>query len=593
EKQENNHTIRNDETFWQKVVGLFKRTASMEQTQTNKTDITGAELLKESVSVLEQEANDKLRAVFETCIGLVESQDLIKRLSFGNLILLQPELLDAYASAIVNAAKDQPDGVGSIAEEDVLAGKFQIPPDERIPDKEQEKLLLIAMVEDLLRHEIALREQTEEGVQLVFPSQLRRERPDLPDPDGKAVSFTFEGPVLNIYATLVVRLSHSGRFKRKEMWKDAASYKAAFGGICGIVLRNLGEGQGELTLFFDEVTSKETRLHFENYVEAHLKRRALAETVVQKRALVCNGCRTIVSIQQIQARKERGFNWINCNVCETRISLTYGEEEALTSISAAVVQAMDQAADSKRDRDAAVITLPGKIATQDYDIYLCYNEEDKELVEEVREALKSYGILSWFAEREAQPGVPWPKALENDLDKIKAAAVFVGKSGTAPWESALQESMLRQFAEKSRPIIPVLLPDGKKPSKHPFYLSKVIWVDYSKPAPDPIEQLIWGITGKRDRSELSESIPTSTTPLRNPASALSDAERIKLITNLNALSGPLFNTLLTVIKPTAGVVSDTSPQATRVSQLINWAEGTGGCGITKIAETLEAVISPQ
>jgi GTPase SAR1 family protein len=148
-----------------------------------------------------------LQAQFETCIGRVESRGLIRRLSFGKLVLLQPEKLDAYASALVNAVKEEPDGLGSIAEEHVLQGHFTMPQDERISDKQQEKVLLIAMAEDLLSHEIVLREQADDGPHLVFPSQSTRENPDLPDPEGKAVIFSFEGPVLNIYATLTVRLS--------------------------------------------------------------------------------------------------------------------------------------------------------------------------------------------------------------------------------------------------------------------------------------------------------------------------------------------------------------------------------------------------
>src|SRR5690606_7795074 len=35
-----------------------------------------------------------LRAQFETCIGLLESRGLVRHFSFGNLVLLQPELLD-------------------------------------------------------------------------------------------------------------------------------------------------------------------------------------------------------------------------------------------------------------------------------------------------------------------------------------------------------------------------------------------------------------------------------------------------------------------------------------------------------------------
>ena len=60
---------------------------------------------------------EQLGAQFETCIGRIESAGLIKRLSFGNLVLLQPELLDAYASALINTVKDEPDGLGSITEE--------------------------------------------------------------------------------------------------------------------------------------------------------------------------------------------------------------------------------------------------------------------------------------------------------------------------------------------------------------------------------------------------------------------------------------------------------------------------------------------
>src|SRR5208282_5021355 len=134
------------------------------------------------------------------------------------------ELLDAYASAMVQAAKDEPDGLGFISEEEALEGRFRLPDSERVRDRAQEKLLLIATVEELLRHEIALKEVTDRGVDLVFPSQFTRERPDAPDIPGKEVTFAFEGPLHSIYATLAVRLSHSRLFGRQDMWQNAASY---------------------------------------------------------------------------------------------------------------------------------------------------------------------------------------------------------------------------------------------------------------------------------------------------------------------------------------------------------------------------------
>ncbi len=135
-------------------------------------------------------------------------------------------MVDSYASALVNAVKDEPDGLGSIAEEKARAGNFSVAHDERLKDKAQEKLLLIAMVEDLLRHEIVLWEQADAGPYLVFPSQSTRENPDLLDPEGKTVIFDFERPVQNIFATLAVPLSHSGVFKKSETWKDAVIFNS-------------------------------------------------------------------------------------------------------------------------------------------------------------------------------------------------------------------------------------------------------------------------------------------------------------------------------------------------------------------------------
>src|SRR5262249_6044990 len=226
---------------------------------------------------------EELRAQFETCIGLVEARGLIRQLSFGTLVLLQPELLDAYAAALVNAAKAEPEGLGSLSEEEALAGRFRIPPEARVQNTEQEKLLLLATVEELLRHEVALREPAAEGLQLGFPSQFTPEWPEAPDPEGQAVIFRFDGAVLTIYTTLTVRLAHSGMFIKREMWKNAAVYSALVGGRCGLWLRELEEGRGEFTLFFDQDASEETRFHFEEFVAAHLQRRALPESLQRRR----------------------------------------------------------------------------------------------------------------------------------------------------------------------------------------------------------------------------------------------------------------------------------------------------------------------
>ena len=71
-----------------------------------------------------------------------------------------------------------------------------------------------------------------DGRYLVFPSQFNRDYAEAPDPPGKAVAVTFEGPTQSIYATLAVRLGHSQLFEtaRTEMWRNAVIFTARAGG---------------------------------------------------------------------------------------------------------------------------------------------------------------------------------------------------------------------------------------------------------------------------------------------------------------------------------------------------------------------------
>ncbi len=440
---------------------------------------------------------EDLRAQFETCIGRVESRGLIRRLNFGNLILLQPELLDAYASALVNAVKDEPDGLGSMAEMKVYMGDFPMSKDERLPDKEQEKLLLIAMVEDLLRGELALREPADDGPLLVFPSQSTRENPNLPEPEGKTLIFVFDGPVQNIYATLAVRLSHSGLFTKRDLWKDAVIYNAKVGGVCGVFLRMSNEGHGELVVFFDQVVREETRFYFEEYIHKHLVRWALPESIQRRRIFACSDCGFIVPEQLVQIRLQKGLNWINCPGCDEQKVWLLDREERLSLAHELRVSEMDRAADTQRDQGAAKSTLQGKIETNDFDVFLCHNNKDKPEVKRIGERLKEFGMYPWLDEWELQPGKSWQRSLEQQITQIRSAAVFVGKDGIGPWQQEELEAFLSEFVKRGCPVIPVLLPDAPKEPQLPVFLKLRTWVDFR--SWDPLKQLVWGITGERTR----------------------------------------------------------------------------------------------
>lgn len=442
-------------------------------------------------SDISQEAGE-LRSQFETCLGHIASAGLIRVLSFGDFILLQPELLDAYASALLIAVKNDASSLGNILEDRVKRGDFPISKDERIPNKAQEKLLLIAMIEEMLSQDIVLREQGD----LIFPSQIVHEYPNLSDPEGRSLIFTFEGPGLSIYTRLVVRLSNSGFFKKKNIWKNAVTYTARTEGLYGLFLNIKREEHNELTVFFDKAASEETRFLFESYIQEYLRQHSLPGSMRFQRFFTCPNCSDAFTDRQVKSRRERGFDWIQCSICETKVSLL-NREERYTSVPLSQVADIDHVANSQRDRETGQLTLDGKIATSDFDVFLCHNEEDNSSVRKIGEQLKEFSILPWLDEWELRPGLPWQRTLESQIGCIKSVAVFVGEEGIGPWQREEIDAFLREFTKRGCPVIPVFLPGAPKEPKLPPFLENRTWVDFRKQGSDPIKRLIWGITGKR------------------------------------------------------------------------------------------------
>ncbi|MBV9691104.1 MAG: TIR domain-containing protein, partial [Ktedonobacteraceae bacterium] len=439
---------------------------------------------------------DTFHQEFEAALGRLEAQGTIRQLGFGQLFLLQPELLDAYASALLIAVKQEPDGLGSIPEVRVQQGDFPVPAEDRLPNATQEKLLLIAMIDELVCHQLVLRES---GL-LLFPSQSTREHPEQNTLDGQcAVTMAFTGPVLSIYTTLVVRLAHSGVFQKLDFWQHVVTYTTQLGGTYGLFLSPRGEEQAEVGLFFDEAAREEMRFHFEDFIFRHLDRQASGE-VQRRRRFVCPSCGETFTETQVRNRRARGFTSIRCSTCDTEVSLLDGEERLATRL-ASLVESMEEAANDQRDRESAQSILQGKIATQDFDVFLCHHGPDKGVVKQLGEQLKHAGILPWLDEWELRPGLPWQQLLEQQIEHIKAAAVFVGKSGIGPWQHQELDAFLREFVQRGCPVIPVLLPDAPQEPTLPVFLRAMTWVDFRKQDPDPMQRLLWGITGKREMSE--------------------------------------------------------------------------------------------
>lgn len=442
-------------------------------------------------------ASAGLTAVFDGCVARLESAGLVKRLKFGDYVLLQPELLDAYASAIVNAARNEPDGLGSIPERRVVELNFPIPSTDRVKEPQQERLLVFATLEELIQHELVLREAAEDGEQLlVFPSAYRRDLPASEAPRGDGVVFRFEGPIANIYATLIVRLTRSIRFARKETWQSAARFGAKVGdeehGECTVFLKSDDEGKAELWIGYHAMPEL-LRMQFERFVHTHLERRAARGTVTRERQYSCPEDNTAFTPEQVRQVRDRGKPSILCPVCEMRVSLR-DEYEPLTGTDDFTAE-MDASADASRESEAATTVLRGKEEVAEFDVFLCHNSRDKPAVRKLAQQLRARGLRPWLDELELRPGLPWQRVLERQIKNIPAAAVIVG-SDVGPWQDQELEAFLRQFTKRRCPVIPVLLRGADRPEL-PVFLQGMTWVDLARDEPDPLDQLEWGITGRR------------------------------------------------------------------------------------------------
>jgi TIR domain len=132
-----------------------------------------------------------------------------------------------------------------------------------------------------------------------------------------------------------------------------------------------------------------------------------------------------------------------------------------------------------------------------FDVFMCHNSEDKPAVREIAQKLADQNIKAWLDEREIRPGTSWQTALGQQIGSIKSAAVFVGESGLGPWQNQEIQALLSQFVKRQCPVIPTVLPSAKATPDLPWTLGNLHWVDFRVTDLDPLEQLIWGITGEK------------------------------------------------------------------------------------------------
>jgi DNA-directed RNA polymerase subunit RPC12/RpoP len=295
-----------------------------------------------------------------TAVTLLANHGLALPLKFGDLVLLQPELLNGYAGAIIRAARAHKDEIGCVLEADIYKPDFDFTGVDRLP-RPDEELLLRAMVQTFLDHSLCIAEETPQGRELVFPSQYRREK-DIPWQPDVFVSYTFGGEWQTIWTTLVVRLWYSQEFKHRELWRNAAEFNSKGGNLLGLKIDNRqGEGEATISLFFDLKTSDELKVIFIEYVHQHLDRYGC--DVTRNRRYMCVNCGTpVTDLTMVQKRLVAGKDFITCQNCDERVPLIDFIEQCLKSDSVAQkILDMEKTATRELDTQALEQILIGHV----------------------------------------------------------------------------------------------------------------------------------------------------------------------------------------------------------------------------------------
>ncbi len=275
--------------------------------------------------------DEELKAV----VRLLAGPGVVWELKFGSWVLLQPERINAYAQSVIQTMREDQHERGCLPEERVLNGDLTYHSSMARLEADEERFVLLAMHQTLVERGLCLREHTDKGPLLLFPSYYRRERPELVGHPAVLVSYRFNGFLDDIYATLVVRLHHTQPFEQDHLWRYAADFRTLTGKQLGIKLTRREEGAGELEVYFDPTIHVEERIIFAKYVHEHLLLNA--RDVERLRHYVCPHCGTPAGNREVAMKKlaegKKDIACVNCDEANKRIPLWDQMEELFASMS--------------------------------------------------------------------------------------------------------------------------------------------------------------------------------------------------------------------------------------------------------------------
>lgn len=432
---------------------------------------------------------------FARLLVSLESQDLIVRLGTGETLLLEPALLRSYASMVLIAACQTPDGLGTLSEDDVLTSRIPLVDEERLVDPREEEELLQAAVEEFVHKGVVLRENRHGAWFLRFPSAVRVDpHPGSVNHLRRGTAFRVVGTKDYIFAALAVALTSTGLPESIDIFRSHVRITRRSGREVWLTVREPDPGGVVVETLIAPGDRQEAL--FDELLEAQLRTVARGRaSVVRAEMEHCPACQAPVHADQVRLRKERGYDWLRCNVCDGNISLAHSTND--TSTPSAAASALLEAGRIHRQSAASQVSIHLRERAEAFDVLLSYNTEDRSEIVALAGRLIASGLRPWLDIWELRPGMPWLQGLSDNINRIASAAVVVGGSGLGPWQKGEVNLLLEQFLSRGCPVIPVLLESAPPSVTLPALLPSMQWVDFACSDPDPLGQLVWGISGRR------------------------------------------------------------------------------------------------
>lgn len=310
------------------------------------------------------------RREFLGCLDHLENHGIVREMSFGDFVLIKPEVLDAFTSLLITEASANQKG--SVALEDAISGSLYNNLDLGNTNERQKALLPYAAVIELIKTRLALTVESGNSLHLVFPSEFSKDFPDAPEPKGKASMITFEGAVQNVYATLVVGLAHSELFQTglELFWRNAAIFKTRGGAKCGVYVSDYDDARGRITVFFSSDVDDNTRGAFESFVFSHVTAEAPG-SVAFLRVFSCPRCSTPIPsdyVTMLLRRKETIFKCPCVKAAEKQIKIELSDPTAAPLTTTRSLRLMDEAIQNCEFHTAWISAL-GEIFTEAFEAW--------------------------------------------------------------------------------------------------------------------------------------------------------------------------------------------------------------------------------